>query len=166
MSILYSKYTVLCGENMENEHLDRVIKLMLPTPSVINRKLHRKLLSEALEKVGFDFAFHHLMIMKLLEEAGTMCSTEIGEIICIAKAQITHSIDKLSSLGLVERQADVKDRRKINIRLTQRGKHTLEKMDEAIKSGIKAKLSILNEDELVKLADAFQYIADTFSKFQ
>ena len=59
--------------------------------------------------------------MRLLKENGTLHITEIGERLQLARAQMTHLIDKLVELGMVERQADSADRRVTNIVLTDKG---------------------------------------------
>jgi DNA-binding MarR family transcriptional regulator len=119
-----------------------------------------------LQQFGMDIAPHHLMIMKELKESGTLHSSEIGGAISIAKPQMTHSIDKLIGLGMVERETDTGDRRKISIRLTQKGQDTVERLDKIMKELVSDKLSVLSDDELDKLAESFNYIAETFSKLQ
>jgi DNA-binding MarR family transcriptional regulator len=151
---------------MENQHLDRVIESMIQIPTVMHRKLHRELFKVVLQKFGMDMAPHHLMIMKELKESGTLYSSEIGDAISIAKPQMTQSIDKLIGMGMVEREPDTKDRRKISIRLTQQGKDTMERLDNIMKSFVRDKLAVLSDDELEKLAESFNYIAQTFSKLQ
>ena len=113
---------------------------------------------------GSDIAPHHLMIMKALQDSEMLHSSEIAETVAIARPQMTHSIDKLIKLGMVERQSGVEDRRKIDIRLTQQGRDTLEKLDGIIKVRMKEKLLGFSDDEMEKLAASFEYIAETFSK--
>jgi len=149
---------------MENERLDRVIEAMVRIPTIIHRKLHRSVLRVALEQFGTDITSHHLMIMKALQDSEMLHSSEIAEMVAIARPQMTHSIDRLIDLGMVERQLDIEDRRKIDIRLTQQGRDTLEKLDVVIKGRMKEKLSSFSDDEMKKLAESFEYIAETFSK--
>jgi len=79
---------------------------------------------------------------------------------------MTQSIDKLIGMGMVEREPDTKDRRKISIRLTQQGRDTVERLDKIMKDFVRDKLTVLSDDELDKLAESFHYIAKTFSKLQ
>jgi len=151
---------------MENKRLDRVIESMIQIPPVMHRKLHRDLFKVVIQQFGMDIAPHHLMIMKELKESGTLYSSEIGDAISIAKPQMTQSIDKLIGMGMVEREQDTKDRRKISIRLTKKGLDTVERLDNIMKSFVRDKLAILSDDELEKLAESFNNIAQTFSKLQ
>jgi len=151
---------------MGNKHLDQVIESMVRIPPIIHRKLHRELFKVVLQQFGADIAPHHLMIMKELQESGTLHSSEIGDAISIAKPQVTNSIDKLIELGIVERETDTKDRRKISISLTQKGRDTVERLDRIMKDFVRDKLTVLSDDELGKLAESFNYIAETFLKLQ
>lgn len=151
---------------MENERLNRVIESMVRIPLIMHRKLHRELYKVVLQQFGTDIAPHHLMIMKELQESGTLYSSEIANAISIAKPQMTQSIDKLIGMGMVEREPDTKDRRKISIMLTPKGRDTAERLDNIMKDFVSDKLSILSDDELKKLAESFNYIAETFLKLQ
>ncbi len=149
---------------MTDERLEKVIEEMVRIPPIMGRKLQRDLFKVVLKEVGADMAPHHMMIMKMLQESGPLSSSEIGEMLSIAKSQITHSVDKLVKLGLVEREHDTEDRRKIEISLTNKGRSILEKVDKTIGNHLKEKLAILSDDELEKLTESFRYIAEAFSK--
>jgi hypothetical protein len=42
----------------------------------------------------------------------------------------------------------------------------MDQIDEILKASVKTRLSTLSDDQLKKLAESFQYIAQTFSKLQ
>jgi len=151
---------------MNNENLDTVVELLTRLPLIMHKRILRDVFKVVRGHLGMDVTPHHIMIMKVLQESGTMHSSEIGESIMIAKPQITHSIDKLIGLGLVERQHDLKDRRKINISLTEKGKTTVEKLDLLLKNSIKTRLSSLQKGELEKLADSLRTMAEILTKIQ
>ena len=151
---------------MENDRLERVIGIMLQIPPIMHRKLNRNILKAALEQVGGDIALHHLLILKVLHESGVMHSSEIGEMIAISKSQMTHSIDRLARLGLVERQPNTEDKRMVDIRLTQKGREKMERLNEITIESIRARLSVLRDDELEKLAESYEFIAKTFTNLQ
>jgi len=137
---------------------------MLRIPPILHRKLEREFFKVMLQHFDADIAMHHLMIMNELKESGTLCCSEIGDAISIAKPQMTQSVDKLISIGMVDREPDTKDRRKINIRLTQRGRDTMERVDSIMKDIIAEKLAVLSDDELERLAESFNNIAVTLAK--
>ena len=151
---------------MDSERLDKVIELLGRIPPIIHRKIRRDLFKVVFQRVGEDIAPHHLLIMKVLEEEGVLHISEIGDMAVISKSQMTHSIDKLIRLGMIERQPDAKDRRRANIRLTEKGRTTVEEVDRVSKSLMRAKLSSLGDEELKKLSDSLNYIAEVFSKME
>lgn len=82
----------------------------------------------------------------------------------ISKAQMTHSIYRLSGLGMVERRHDMKDRRKINVRLTVKGRNTIENADAVLRKRIREKLSNIEDEELERLVHALNYLVVMFEK--
>ena len=98
---------------MGNDILDSVTEDLFTIPPLIGRSIRRKLLKTALVNMHEDISPPHFEIMKTLEEAGTLHVTEIGERLQIPRPQMTHLIDKLVSLGIVERQTDTADRRTV-----------------------------------------------------
>ncbi len=151
---------------MSNKRIDEVVELLLSIPPIMHRKMVRDVFKTALNQVEGEIAPHHLMLLRLLYESGPLNMTEIGEEIAVSKPQMTHSTDKLISLGMIERQHDVKDRRKINIKLTNKGEKTIIKLHQSMKSQMKEKLSSLDEEDLDRLAASLKTMADIFTKVQ
>jgi DNA-binding MarR family transcriptional regulator len=104
--------------------------------------------------------------MKMLEETGTLHIAEIGERLQIPKPQMTHLIDRLVSLGIVERRADTADRRIINIALTDKGRAMTVERDQLIKGIFKEKLSCLTSEELQELSVSLRKLGEILSKLQ
>ena len=149
---------------MASDHLEKVAEEMVRTHPILHRKLHRDLFKVVLEEIGADIAHHHMMIMRMIQRSGPLSSSEIGEMLAIAKSQMTHSVDRLIRLGMVEREHCTEDRRKVRISLTDKGRSMLERIDKSINNRLKEKLVVLSDDELKKLAECFHYIGDSFSK--
>ncbi len=151
---------------MQNELLDRITADLLSVPPLIFRGTRRKLLKTALANIDPDITPLHFEIMKLLHEAGTLHPAEIGERLLVARAQMTHLIDKLVDLGIVERQANTADRRMTNILLTTEGEAFFEEHDSNIKNAIKETLSYLTDEELEGLSDSLRKLRDILAKLQ
>jgi DNA-binding MarR family transcriptional regulator len=79
---------------------------------------------------------------------------------------MTHSVDRLIELDMVEREHCTEDRRKVRISLTDKGQSMLERVDKSINNRLKEKLAILSDSELQKLAECFHYIGESFSKLK
>ena len=105
---------------MRDDILNKITADLLSVPPLIFRGVRRKLLKMALDNTKVDISPPHFEIMKLLDETGTLHVAEIGEKLLIARAQMTHLIDKLVDLGIVERQMDTADRRMISHRFAAR----------------------------------------------
>ena len=157
---------IMFGESskMRNDVLDSVIKDMLSLPPLIRRSFHRKVFKTAFTLIKEGISPPHFEIMRTLKETGRLHIAEIGERLQIPKPQMTHLIDRLVSLGIVVRQADVADRRIINIALTDKGKKMIEKHDRSIRGSIKENLSCLTNEELHELSVSLRKLRDILSK--
>ena len=151
---------------MRNDILDRTAADLLSVPPLIFRGVRRKLLKTALVNIDVDISPLHFEIMKLLKEAGTLHIAEIGERLRIARAQMTHLVDKLVDVGMVKRQIDTADRRMINIVLTNKGKTTIEEHDSCIRRAVRETLSCLTDEELADLTDSLEKLRDVLSRLQ
>jgi len=139
---------------------------LLSVPPLIFRGVRRKLLKTALENMQIDVSPLHFEIMRLLKEDGTLHITGIGERLQVARAQMTHLIDKLVDMEMVERQADSKDRRMTNIVLTGKGSAFLEKHGGNIRKATKEILSGLTDEELAELSASLEKLRDILSRLQ
>jgi len=151
---------------MRSEILESITEDLLSIPPLIFRGIRRKLLKTALANSDVDITPLQFEIMKLLEEVGTLHIAEIGEKLQIARPQMTHLIDKLEDLGMVERQIGTADRRTINIVLTGQGKNTLKEHGSRIRNAIRETLSCLTDEELEDLSDSLRKTRDVLSKLQ
>ena len=151
---------------MRDEVLDRVIEDLFSVIPLIDKSIRRKLLKPVQSAFNDDISPHHFLIMKVLEEAGTLHVTEIGEKLQIQRPQMTYLIDQLVGLGLVERETGTRDRRIINISLTDKGKSLLLEHDGLIRDAIKATLSSLTSEEVEELLASLTKLRDIFLKLQ
>jgi len=149
---------------MRSEILESISEDLLSIPPLIFRGVRRKLLKTALANSDVDITPLQFEIMRLLEEVGTLHIAEIGENLQIARPQMTHLIDKLEDLGMVERQIGTADRRTINIVLTGQGKNTLKEHDSRIRNAIRETLSCLTDEELEDLSNSLKKTRDVLSK--
>ena len=128
---------------------------------MVYRSVHQEIFKVALDSIREEnFSRYHLEIMSVLEREGTLYVSEIGEILQIARPQMTRLIDELIDLGMVERNMDIEDRRRINITLTDKGSTTFKKVRGIIRGSISAKLSGLKDEDLEELSVALRKIAD------
>jgi DNA-binding MarR family transcriptional regulator len=79
---------------------------------------------------------------------------------------MTHLIDKLVELDLVERQMDESDRRTLNIALTARGRRLMEEHQANLVSAVRDHMSSLTAAELETFSELLRNLRDILSKVQ
>ena len=79
---------------------------------------------------------------------------------------MTHLLDKLIELDMVERQAGTEDRRTINISLTNTGKTAFEKNTRLVKKAIGDTLSALADEDLKELSVTFKKLKKILFKLE
>jgi DNA-binding MarR family transcriptional regulator len=151
---------------MRGEMLERVAADLLSVPPLIFRLIRRKLVMSTLADTDVDIKLLHFEIMKVLKEEGTLHPARIGEMLLIAKAQMTHLIDKLENLGFVSREMDASDRRTINITLTEKGSKVLEEQDNLVINAVRDNMAALTEAELETLSNSLRNLRDILFKLQ
>jgi MarR family 2-MHQ and catechol resistance regulon transcriptional repressor len=128
--------------------------------------VRRKLTKTTLVDVAEDVKLIHFEILHVLKEEGKLHVAEIGERLQVAKAQMTHLINKLVELDLVERKVDAVDRRILNIDLTGKDKTLLEEHESAMLNAVRDNMSSLTEKELTTLSSSLRNLRDTLLKLQ
>jgi DNA-binding MarR family transcriptional regulator len=151
---------------MRSDNLGKVSIDLLSVPPLVNRLIRRKLLMTTLADSDADLKLLHFEIMHALKDEGTMHPAKIGEKLLIAKAQMTHLIDKLVELDFVKRELDSADRRTFNITLTEKGKQVLDEQDNLVFCAISDIMASLPETELESLSNALRSIRDILFKLQ
>jgi DNA-binding MarR family transcriptional regulator len=147
---------------MDKDALDSVTQeLPLLFPLMEGKILRAGLKAVEREK---GIAPHHMMILKMVRDAGPLPLSEIGGWHHIPKPQMTYLIDRLEELGLVERRPDTKDRRVINVALTKQGSKALEECMDLIKESARERLSSLSDEDLRQLAAALKWVREIISK--
>ncbi len=117
--------------------------------------LHRKLLRMDLGGVTGEYTRLHMGIMGRLH-TGCITTSELAQAVKVPRPQISHLVDQLVSAGLIERRPNTKDRRVINLVLTEKGTAKLQDMKQRVNNRIKQELSVLTPDELKELAEALE----------
>ena len=151
---------------MREEILSAVAGDLLSVPPLILRKLRRKLIKTTLAGVEPDINLPHFEIMRVLQEEGTLHVAEIGERLQIAKAQMTHLIDRLVELGLVARQMCAEDRRTLNIVLTERGRKIMEEHEANLVEAAREYMASLTDADIETLSGSLRNLRDILTRAQ
>jgi len=144
----------------------RVALDLLSVPPLVFRLVRRKLVMTTLADTYVDIKLLHFEIMRVLKDEGTLHPAKIGEKLFVAKAQMTHLIDKLVELGFVKREMCSDDRRTINITLTDKGRKVLEEQDNLVINAMQENMSSLANEELEDLSKSLRKLRDILFKLE
>ena len=92
--------------------------------------------------------------------------TDLAGDSCISKPNLTTMVDRLCADGLVERSADVNDRRIVNVALTKKGMDFLHRHKAEAARFIEGRLSLLDDLELERLKHALDDLSDILDRIE
>jgi DNA-binding MarR family transcriptional regulator len=151
---------------MGKDNLEKVTDDLLSVLPLILRSIHRKMIKTTFTASGAEITPLHFRIMHLLSKTGKLEMAKIGKQLQIARPQMTHLIDKLVELNIVERQAGTSDRRTISISLTESGKKNLEKHKKLMRKNTLKALSAFSDEDVAALSAALASLKELFTKLE
>jgi DNA-binding MarR family transcriptional regulator len=151
---------------MHDDIKRRVALDLLSVPPLVFRMVRRRVVSTTLTDTHLDIKLLHFEIMRVLKDEGTLHPAKIGEKLLVAKAQMTHLIDKLVEMNFVKREMGSHDRRTINITLTDKGRGVLEEQDNLVINAMQENMSSLTDTELEDLSDSLRKLRDILIKLE
>ncbi|MTK12755.1 MAG: MarR family transcriptional regulator [Clostridiaceae bacterium] len=101
-------------------------------------------------------SINQLMVLGILNEEGSLSISEICRKLAISKPQMTIILDKLVQNDLVYRTYNDKDRRTININITESGNEYCKNLSEVFKENLSHKLIALSEEDLTTLLNSLE----------
>lgn len=149
---------------MGEDIIDTIAFDMLSIPPLVFRIVRKKLINTTLADSEVDIKFPHFEILRLLNREGVLHVAQIGERLEIAKAQMTHLIDRLVELDFVGREIDSTDRRTINVALTDKGRCFVKEQDILVVNTVREKMSYLEEKELEEFSKSLRNVRDILVK--
>ena len=101
-----------------------------------------------------------LHVLGVLRRHDILSMSEIGCKLSMPKPHVTSLVDKLIAEDMVERLLDPKDRRIVNIRITEKGIADFNAIKHEISQELRIRLEKLSAEKLDILAEASQQIKD------
>ena len=144
---------------MEEVAIDRILENLFNVLAL----LHKKMLRMDLGGVTGDFTRLHFGIMGVLSHR-SLATSELAKMLSMQKPQMTHLVEQLVNLGIVERHPDAKDRRVINLALTDHGRVLLRDTSKKVRQKIKDRLAVLTPDELKAMSAALETLKSIGTK--
>ncbi len=136
---------------MEADQLDRLTRTLLISPEVLSRKIDRQILTIALKDMHLSMGMYHLLVLQVLADEGDQAVNDVGQKLAISKSQMTFATNRLIDMGLINRQPDDEDRRKIRIGLTLRGRWVIEELTKNIQKEMTRLLNDLPDEDIIAL---------------
>lgn len=146
-------------KTIDDVNIDRVLENMFMVMLVI----HKKILKIDPSAFPDNVTRLHMAVMGELAQTG-MTMSELANILMMTKPQLTHVVDLLVKAGVVERRPDTKDRRVINMALTEKGRALLTEGKQKIKEHTKSRLATLTQGELSEMSSALETLRNIVSK--
>jgi len=144
---------------MNDINIDRILDNMFSIMFVI----HKKILRMNLDGDADNLNRLHMAVMGVLSTT-SVTMTELAKTLMMTKPQLTHVVNRLVKLGIVERQPDAMDRRVIHVALTDNGRKTFEDMRQKMKEKIKNRLASLTSEELNQMSTALETLRNIVGK--
>ena len=147
---------------MDEEKLNKMVDDLYLLRLLLRKKLfkHKKML----EHGQMPRSYYH--VLGVLIKKGDLPMSEIGRRVHISKSNMTSLIDKLVEDRLVERLPNEKDRRVINIAITDKGKGLLWNWKKRANNEIKKSISTLPDEDLEKFYESIENIRYILSKLE
>ena len=140
---------------MNNREIKR---LLLDIPIKLCRNMNNEFIKPILKDLKIDFSLQHFMILKLLQDNKHLYVTEFADRLGITKSQMTALVDKLITMGYVNRINDIDDRRKIYLSVTKNGAEITSNINQSIDNQINNQLIKLTQEELEALGNGLMIL--------
>lgn len=116
------------------------------------------------ERCLFPPGYINVMHCLMTKGQEVVSMTDLSITSGIAKPNLTIIVDRLIEEKFVERSMDTNDRRIVNISLTKDGRDFLAKQKKDFMKFMEDRISDFEEDDLVKLKNALEDIAEVMKK--
>lgn len=134
--------------NEKKGSIDQIIENLIHIHPLLTKNLNRSIRTKTNLNPG------SLFILGILSKNEILSMSEIGCKLSMPKPHVTAQIDKLIAENMVERLFDPKDRRIVNIKMTEKGKSDFQQIKLEISLEMRQNISKLNEDKLNELLDS------------
>jgi len=98
-----------------------------------------------------DLTFTQYVVLIQLRDGGSLNASELGAILCHDSGALTRVLDQLEARELIQRERSRKDRRSIQLRLTERGRGLIEQVLPGVVERLNAALAGLSRSDFTVL---------------
>ncbi|MDN4592893.1 MarR family winged helix-turn-helix transcriptional regulator [Polycladomyces subterraneus] len=120
------------------------------------RTLIRKLRKELQAVLGETISNGDFFILKQLQERGPQTVSELAQELEVSASHITNVTDRLVNKGWVERQRSRRDKRVVELRITNEGETIIRELGEKKRAYFQRRFDCLTTEEIETLTRLFQ----------
>lgn len=117
--------------------------------------LHSKHLSKTM-----GLTAPQLLIMQMIQKSGATTSSAIAREVSLSQATVTSILDRLESRKLIQRVRSEKDKRRINVSLTARGRDLIKESPAPLQEQFSERFQKLPDWERNLILSALQRVAE------
>jgi DNA-binding MarR family transcriptional regulator len=141
---------------MHDKKFENLVENLLIYYPLFYRKVKTSINDEKCLKYGKTDGYYQ--ILGILMDWGPSAISKIGKELYISRPNMTPLIDKLVNDKMVKRIRSEKDRRVVNIEITEEGKKFMVEAREVVEENIKQNLLNLDENEFKILYESLENI--------
>ncbi|BCU81114.1 putative HTH-type transcriptional regulator YpoP [Polycladomyces abyssicola] len=120
------------------------------------RTLIRKLRKELQSVLGETISIGDFFVLKQLREKGPQTVSELAQELEVSASHITNVTDRLVNKGWVERQRSRRDKRVVELRITNEGETTIRELEEKKRAYFQHRFESLTTEEIETMTRLFQ----------
>ncbi|MCR2805259.1 MarR family winged helix-turn-helix transcriptional regulator [Paenibacillus soyae] len=126
----------------------------------VERRMHAKVKDLMPEELTVD----QFQMLRYLRHHERSTASELAEVFCVGKSSVTAIITRLSDKGLINRLPEEKDRRVINIVLTEEGIRICDLMEDQVQNVLAGIIDQFDEKEAIAFIETFEKLARAVMK--
>lgn len=100
------------------------------------------------------------------EEFGRITASRLAEFFDVQPSVMTRALAKLEAAGFIERELDARDRRRFEIRITERGRKVSEHIQDVITGDLLDTLANLDDDQVGELERNVELLNDIVGELE
>jgi DNA-binding MarR family transcriptional regulator len=123
------------------------------------RRISNALMQHSREFSGrYNLSLAQVLCLKLLISSGPLTSSELARRMYLSHGTITWMVDRLEAGGLVIRSRDDVDRRRVTVSVTDKGRHTVEKVPLSLQGRFSSELAALPRGRRKAIAGVLEQV--------
>ncbi|KOY88180.1 hypothetical protein AD998_12230 [bacterium 336/3] len=111
-------------------------------------KVYRKFAQNQIDKDGYDITIDQWLVLKTLQENKSLSQNQIAELVFKDIASVTRIIELLVQKQYINREINTTDRRKFELKITEKGNKIIEDIYPIVIENRKQALTGLTTEEI------------------